>query len=234
YTFVPNTRVNASAALVGGVTAGLLWATVGKLFASFASGATNYTAIYSTFAIAVLALFWLYINWLILLVGSKISYYYQNPDRLRTGSERIPLSSELRERLGVSVMYLVGADFRHREPGWSINGIAAHLRMPAEMVAQVVSDLLASSLLVVTEDEHLVPAREMDSISVADILSAVRSDRQTTLPRDRLQIEPVNRVLDSVEKALSDSTTGVTLRSLVAPTRVDDPGEGEERRSRSG
>src|SRR3546814_3460684 len=53
YSFVPNTRVNPRAALIGGVFAGALWQTGSLAFASFVAGATNYNAIYSSFAIVI-------------------------------------------------------------------------------------------------------------------------------------------------------------------------------------
>ena len=51
YVFIPNTRVEVKAAFVGAVVAGILWVSVGKLFASFVASSSNYTAIYSSFAI---------------------------------------------------------------------------------------------------------------------------------------------------------------------------------------
>ncbi|MEM9056789.1 MAG: YhjD/YihY/BrkB family envelope integrity protein [Pseudomonadota bacterium] len=235
YAFVPNTRVTARAALTGGLMAGLLWATIGRLFASFvATASSNYTAIYSTFAIAMLALFWLYINWLILLIGAKISYYAQNPDRLRRGLQRVQLGNRLRERLAITVMYLIGADFRQREPGWSINAVASHLRIPADTVAQIVSELSDAGLLVITEQEKMLPAREMDSITVADILAAVRAEQPTDGDQERLQIDAVNRVVDRMEASISDGMAGMTLRSLVAPTPVEERGSAEDRRTEAG
>src|SRR3546814_3275711 len=53
YSFVPNTRVNPRAALIGGVFAGALWQTGSLAFESFVPGATNYNAIYSSFAIVI-------------------------------------------------------------------------------------------------------------------------------------------------------------------------------------
>ena len=40
---------------------------------------TQYPAIYSSFAIFLLFLIWLYLNWLILLLGASIAFYIQNP-----------------------------------------------------------------------------------------------------------------------------------------------------------
>ena len=52
---------------------------VGWGFASFIVASTKYAAIYSGFAILILFMSWLYLNWLILLVGAEVSFYKQIP-----------------------------------------------------------------------------------------------------------------------------------------------------------
>jgi membrane protein len=79
YIFVPNTRERFLPALAGGIFAGILWQTASLLFASFVSGSGRYNAIYSGFAIIVLLLIWLYVSWLILLIGGRIAFYLQHP-----------------------------------------------------------------------------------------------------------------------------------------------------------
>ena len=79
YKFIPHTRVRFSSALVGGVTAGVLWQLAGLGFAAFVVGSARYTAIYSSFAILILFLIWLYVGWLIVLVGGETAYFYQHP-----------------------------------------------------------------------------------------------------------------------------------------------------------
>ena len=59
----------------------------------------------------LLFLFWLYVSWLILLLGAQLSFYVQHPEHLRTGHADIPMTGALRERLAISVMYLLGQSF---------------------------------------------------------------------------------------------------------------------------
>ena len=82
YLIMPNTRVRVSAAFVGAAVAGLLWNTAGWAFASFVVSSTQYTAIYSAFAALIIFMIWLYVSWLILLIGANIAFYYQHPEYL--------------------------------------------------------------------------------------------------------------------------------------------------------
>lgn len=70
YTFMPNTRVRLRPALAGGVVGGILWQSAGWAFALFAASSTRYAAIYSSFAILILFMLWLYLSWLILPFGA--------------------------------------------------------------------------------------------------------------------------------------------------------------------
>src|SRR5262245_30977822 len=79
YQFVPHTRVRLSSALVGGIVAGLLWQGAGAGFAAFVASSASYAAVYSSFAVLVLFLIWLNVEWLIVLVGAEVAYFHQHP-----------------------------------------------------------------------------------------------------------------------------------------------------------
>ena len=79
-------RCEARAALAGGLVGGVLWAGTGRHFRGLrrdcgdhASASTRRSPSSSR------ALFWLYLCWLILLVGAQVAFYVQNRDYLRVG-----------------------------------------------------------------------------------------------------------------------------------------------------
>ncbi|MDA1076696.1 MAG: YihY/virulence factor BrkB family protein [Proteobacteria bacterium] len=70
-----NTRVEAHAAFVGGVVAGILSEILSSGFSIYTSSASSYQLVYATFATAVLFMIWLYLNWLILLIGASVAFF---------------------------------------------------------------------------------------------------------------------------------------------------------------
>ncbi|KZY64254.1 ribonuclease BN, partial [Oleiphilus sp. HI0061] len=82
YILMPNTRVNFKSALVGGVVGGSAWQASSILFTAFVVNSSKYDAIYSGFAVGILLLIWLYVNWLILLLGSSIAFYHQHESHI--------------------------------------------------------------------------------------------------------------------------------------------------------
>lgn len=218
YSFVPNTRVRLKAAFIGGVVAGLLWAGSGALFARVVAASTQMVAIYAGFAIFLATLIWIYLSWLIVLIGAQLSFYVQNPRYLRVGQGHVRLTSALRERLAFTVMLLVARRFVAGEPPCKLRALAEDLEIPGSALAGVTRSLEQSGLLTLTEDEEVVPARDLEGIQLADILNAVRDERQyASWLLWRARTEPAaDEVANSVEAGMRERIAGMTLRDLAA------------------
>ncbi|MEM7278070.1 MAG: YihY/virulence factor BrkB family protein, partial [Pseudomonadota bacterium] len=102
YKYLPNARVRFRSALIGGITAGVLWAFAGVVFANFVANSAQTNAIYATFAVAISTLIWLYLSWLILLIGAQVAFYTQHPIFLRLGRQDPRLSNGLREKIALN------------------------------------------------------------------------------------------------------------------------------------
>jgi membrane protein len=218
YTFVPNTRVRPKPAFVGGVVAGLLWAASGALFARIVAASAQMVAIYAGFAIFLAALIWIYLSWIILLIGAQLSFYVQNPRYLRVGQGHVRLTSALRERLAFTVMLLLARRFVAGEPPWQLRDLAEELEIPGSALATVTRSLERAGLVTLTEDEELVPARDLEGIQLTDILLAVRDERRyETWLLWRARTEPIaDEVANSVEAGMRERIAGMTLRELAA------------------
>jgi len=218
YTFVPNTRVRLKSALIGGVAAGLLWSASGELFARVVAASTRMVAIYAGFAIFLAALIWIYLSWLILLVGAQLSFYVQNPRYLRVGQGNVRVTSALRERLAFTVMLLVARKFVAGEPPWELRALSEDLEIPGSALAGVIGSLEHAGLLTLTEDEELVPARDLEGIQLADVLQAVRDEREyDAWLLWRARTEPAaDEVANAVEAGMRGPIAGRSLRELAA------------------
>lgn len=199
YMFMPNTKVSLKSALVGGVLGGFMWATMGAIFTTFILFATRTQQIYAGFAVAITTLIWLFLNWLVLLIGAQIAFYQQNPAFQRLGRREPKLSNAMRERLALNVMFLVGRAFRSPERSITSNQISAELRIPLIALAPIGRALEKAGLLTTTEKEKLLPGREMSRIPLKEILDVVRQAGDTGSHRDpgwSESVEALGRRLD--------------------------------------
>jgi len=215
YMFMPNTKVNFKSALVGGVVGGVMWVTMGAIFTTFVLFATRTQQIYAGFAVAITTLIWLYLNWLVLLVGAQLAFYHQRPAFLRIGRQEPRLSNSMRERLALDIMFLAGQAFR--EPGRSITSseVSSKLCIPAIALTPIAGALETAGLLLATEKEELMPGREMSRISLQEILDVVRMKGETGSHRDPNWSETINALGTELDSALAKTIAGRTLSDLL-------------------
>lgn len=215
YLVVPNTRVRWRPALIGAIVGGILWAAVGRVFTTFVVHSTRLAIVYAGFALIVAALLWTYLGWLILLAGAQLSFYVQNPTYLRLGLQQLRLSSIEIEQLSLRVMYLIGWAYLNARPRWSVNGLATQLGLPAIAVAEIIAALEDEGLLAVSEEDELLPARDLGQISVAQILDIARSRRAGQFIPHATPIPAVDSLLASIDEGRNQRCGAMTLRDLV-------------------
>jgi membrane protein len=212
YAFVPNTRVRLRAASLAGTVAGAMWAAGGSLFAQFVVAASRTEAIYSGFAIVIVAMIWLYLSWLILLIGAQLGFYLQNRDYLPIGRRTPHMSTGLTEKLALMTMMLVAEDFFLGGHGWRVESLAGRANLPAHQLEPIVESLRRNGLLTETVEQRLAPARDLSQISVQQILAAIR---ETDGQHDYGWPSAVTTLSDSMETALHAAVEGQSLETLV-------------------
>jgi membrane protein len=216
YSFIPNTHVQFRAALIGGIAAGIIWALVGKVFTAVIQYSTQMVAVYTGFAIVLTTLIWVYLSWLILLIGAQLAFYVQFPQYLRHGHEDIELCDSDREQAGLSIMYLIGRDYGTGKSYWTAGRLAAELDIPGIALAPVIARLERSGLILATEKEQFVPGRDPGGILLTDILDAVRN---LQIGRLAVEVHPVAaaiHVIAGVEAAIRERLGARTLKDLIA------------------
>ncbi len=222
YSFVPNARVHLRPALIAGVVAGVAWQTTGLIFASVVVGSTNYEAIYSGFAVGILLLIWLYVSWLILLIGSDIAYYVQHAEQI-TKRYRAQSSADAEEKAALQIMFWVARDF-DRGQSTSVQKLFDQIALPADLARRLIDKLRHHDLVKCAgrEGNELVPGQSLDLISLYDLLSAVRRDDDRVFqPVGGIEPE-VSEVAQLLEQHRQDALRQCTLADLVRHTEAAD------------
>lgn len=218
YVFVPNTRVRLSAAFTGALVAGVLWDLAGMAFATFMTGSSNVTVIYSGFATPILFMLWLYLGWLILLIGASLSFYRQHPEYLKGRRVAHGLSALDRDRIGLEALLRIGRAFDAGKGGPDALAMASALGVPEEVVSLQLRAFERAGLLATTADTppRWLPARPWEDVSVAETLAILR--RAPPLPtRSDPSPQPSSQVaelLSRIEAALDEQLGETSLREF--------------------
>lgn len=221
YMLIPNTRVNWRSAAIGAVVGGTLWVWIGMVFAKLGASSTQYDIIYSGFAIVLLLMIWLYLCWLILLFGSQIAFYHQNPRLMTRQRFRLQLGGRLREKLALLVMYLIGEHYWKQQPPWTVESLSDRLRVTGDALETVIARLHGNNLLLAVDEDSdssgFVPARDMSTITLREIVAAVRDPgNHEDHPEHYVQsVAAIDAVVDQLEASVTKALGKQTLRDLV-------------------
>jgi len=218
YMFVPNTKVNFKSALIGAIVSGILWETSSWAFASFVVGSSKYTAIYSAFASMIIFFIWIYITWLILLVGCSIAFYHQNPSQQHLDTRIINLSNRERETIALNIMVLIGKHYHQHRETWSVESLSARMNISMEACAIIITRLLDTKLLKETAETPatFLPAYDLETISLYDIVSAIRSSGETcrhSLDKIEMEID-VRKIQTDIDESVETSLKQKSLKDL--------------------
>jgi membrane protein len=228
YRFAPNTRVRMDAALIGGIVAGMLWQLASWAFAEFARTSTQYAAIYSSFAIFLLFLIWLYLNWLILLLGASIAFYSQYPQYLVLEQGEPRLSNRMRERVALILMHLIGKAYLDGAPPWTFSDLTQRLGVPTYALQRVLEALEQGGLLLRTGDDPpaYLPSRDIGSVTLKAVLQTVRTDGEEHYLGPQALPAPaeIEAIMAKTDLAFDEQVRGLTLRDLMVPAEQEEAG----------
>lgn len=219
YVFMPNTRVRVRSAFVGALFAGGLWQIAGWGFTSFVVSSAQYTAIYSAFAALIFFMLWLYVSWLVLLIGSSVAFYHQNPHHLSLVAEKQKLSVRMAERLSLALLVEIVTDYVSGVIRPTTEMLSARLRLRADTADELISVLARAGLIVATNETpaRWLPAQAPESLMVAKALTVIRSAGEAAVPDSLNALVPpaADRLFIDLDKKMADLLAGQTLADLV-------------------
>jgi membrane protein len=214
YLLVPNTHVRLRAAISGGLGAGILWALAGKLFTGVILYASHLLTVYTGFAVVLTSLIWIYISWLILLLGAQLAFYVQHPQYLRHGQSSVELSSAAREQAALGVMVMIGRAGPGVRGGWSAERLASQLDIPCGVLLPVLACLQRNGLLAVAGADCYSLTRRPDETSLISILEAVRGSQPVGRPVAVQASAASIALLGEIDAAVRERLGSRTLQDL--------------------
>ena len=180
YFFLPAVKVRPGSAVIGGLVAALLWQLSKYGFSHYLERITNVTSFYSQIAAVPLFLIWLYVTWLVALIGGQISFVHQNRASLaRLSRENAGDGKRSLAAIGFYLLYRIGSAFRAGGEIPSLREVTQDLGMArGEGVERVAEVLLQQGILLgdgARDSRHTLacdPAR----VNLSEVAAALRTE----------------------------------------------------------
>lgn len=220
YQLMPNTKVHWQAALVGGLTAGLLWHLNSHFNVLFASKVLTASKIYGPLSVIPVILIGLYFSWLIVLLGGQVSYAFQNRRTYLQEKQAELVNQRGREFVAMRTMVRLARAFQTGNKPPTAIELADALDVPTRLVMQVLGLLGASNLVIEVaggREPGYAPARPLDQITMRAILDSLRtSTGQELTTTEGAERDFLREAFDGIRTCEDRAAETLTLESLAA------------------
>ena len=147
YIIIPNTKVDLSSAILAGVLAGTAFMVVQWFYIVAQMGMSRYNVIYGSFAALPLLLFWLRASWIIVLLGSEVTFAKQNIDLYEMEKESLKSSQYAHRAYNILLLEHIVRRFVDGETPLTAREMSKQMKLPIRLVRVTISDLLACNLI---------------------------------------------------------------------------------------
>lgn len=220
YKMIPNTNVELRSAAIGGVSAAILWIIAGEAFAKFVAASANYSAIYSSFAVLMLFLLWLYTGWMIVLIGAQFSFFHQYPTAYLSRLLWEQGTHVFREQLALKVLRVLGHHYLKGDRPLELPELSNELNIPLSLVEEEVEHLIENGFVGrLQRPEGVSLIKSPDLIFVKEVLDSVRNGTPPWILPHLDTNDPVSALLRHRDQAVERALAGETVQSLL----VDQP-----------
>ena len=213
YMYMPNTRVRPTAALIGGSIAGIAWMLTQWGYLRFQFGMANYNALYGAMAQLPILMIWIYVSWVILLVGGEVTHAIQNVDEYARHRRARAHQPADRERSALLVLIELGKVALGQHPPTSPVGLARRTDLPFDVFSTIVEKLAAGGLVLQdTEKGWIHLSQAPSAIPLVHALNVLRGGTPAT---NEQEASPLDKVLDKLAVSRQTALEQQTVADLI-------------------
>ncbi len=203
YMVIPYTRVQIKSAALGALIGSILWELGKHVFANSVGQSVRYSTVFGSLAVIPIFLIWLYITWIIVLLGLEIAFVHQHFAALIRNQAAGDLDGCDRMPIGLQLFTLIAQRFNDgRDPPTS-DELSRRFMLATGSVDSHIDRLvdtgLARRVAVGSGEEGIVPARSLGEIRLAEVIAAF-------LPKGHeIRQRPVELVVEDIVSRFRDA-----------------------------
>jgi membrane protein len=176
---LPRTLVSWGGAMLGALFTGFALEATKYGFVKFAERILlrSYSSVYGPLGLVPLVLVWIYVSWLLVLLGAEIVHALQNLRLLEAEDRRQKNDAPINGLLAAQLLAAVAATHESGGAGHSKDRLVTEFGLPPEIVEQIAARLKARGLMAEVHGDlnGFIPGRAAGSITLEEVLAAFRS-----------------------------------------------------------
>ncbi|MCE5293458.1 MAG: YihY/virulence factor BrkB family protein [Chlamydiales bacterium] len=187
YMIIPYTNVKLTSSIFAGFCAGCAYQILQATYISIQIQVSNAGAIYGSFAAIPLFMMWLYLSWVIFLVGAQIVVIHQErlwDPRIMEPYRNLTL---FERRIAYLSIVKAAVDGYIASKPVSIPRLSHVLGIPERLVNELVEELIYAKIILKTsiensDDAAIIPAQSPETLKMFDILHQVEGTNELPSP----------------------------------------------------
>ena len=227
YVFVPNTRVRLRSAFTSSLLTTLVFLGWMRMFTVMQTGVVNYNRIYGAFAAVPVFMLWMYVTWVILLLGAEFTFALQNSDTYQLESAADTASMRSRILVALMVLRRAGRAMAGEREMFDAAAFARQVKAPIRLINSVVAVLAKKGYLaqVASRDAGYVLMRAPETIRIRDLVGELmhagggHAEIEGVLMLDA----PLKETLAKIETGVAQGFGDLTLADMVAAAPAGKP-----------
>lgn len=218
YLVIPFTRVRIKSALLGAVIASILWELGKNFFANSIGTSVRYSTIYGSLAVIPIFLIWLYITWIVVLLGLEVAFTHQHFGALVRSNAAGEHDECDRVSIGLQLYTLIAQRFRKGQPPPTADELARRFLIATGSVDmhldKLVANGLARKVTAGSGGDGIVPSRSLDEVRVSDVIAAFIPMGDEEMRQRPIELA-VEDLVDGFRSAGFESVGETTFSELV-------------------
>lgn len=149
----------------------------------------------------------MHFNWVLLFIGAKIAFSFQNIDYYEFMFDERDLSYHCQKLLLLKITHFCVQNFAKQSPPPSASEIAQSLEIPLPLTNFFLASLTKAAVLTKLEDDRFQPALPIDIMTIKRVLDMLENKGGVIpLPKDR--------ETDSLNRAVTEFSYDLLLREI--------------------
>jgi membrane protein len=218
FMFLPNTKVAFRAAAIGGLTSAVMVLILQSVILKFSTVLFQKYAIYGSFASIPLFLFWLHLNWTILLLGSELAFAIQNRDTYAEEQAAVRASMVAKLWVAYSTMQEAVRIFQGPDASFNTTRYARENNIPIRLMNEVVGVLARARLLgevAADGQESFALLQAPENVTAKRIYDLMITDGASPQELGLVEDSTAAEMLSVADISLDETLDPITLRKFV-------------------
>ncbi|MCF7809779.1 YihY family inner membrane protein [bacterium] len=221
YRFLPNASVKTRSAIVGAITAGIVYEIVKMGFIFYTGKLVKFDIFYGSLAIIPLLMIWVSLSWVVVLMGVEVCYVTQHFNLLRIRRKHVLISRDQEDALAYQILTQVTFAFRGQRKPVMLEEWSEIYTMPPGNVRAIVERLKRGGFIDINgkNKNEIRLLKDPDYITINDVNKVLSAEDLTEwdwpddsswrkvqewlkLKKDSGTLDQLVRIIDSESKAV--------------------------------